>query len=246
MQARIGIGHGRLGLVAFVVLTSAVLMACVPEETKVAVDEVNYWEQRKGQCETILASPHAYEAPDVIKCMKIWETYQTVGDLSVDVRSMYAVAFSLAWYKAEDDYTKAIADAALARLCIPKHPIGSDGKIAEKVPNGLQCGSAAQFADAEAKAGTGTDTAAAAPQVDNSLVDLRGSIQVKDVSEKRQKKAQGFNKKALRAHNKKQYGAALDLYDQALDTYPHYVLAQDNKACAPALRGADEGSISAI
>jgi len=172
-------------------------LGCEPEkEVETGPEEVNYWEQRKGNCEQVLTSPYAFKKEDVTRCMKVWETYRNVGDMSVDLRSMYAVAFSYAWYNSEDEYTRAIADAALARLCIPRHPMGNDGRIDEQVPTSLQCG-AAQMASAEKGAGgaEGGGTQNVAAEEANELAQLRGSVKTEVVSKRNRKKAKRANTK---------------------------------------------------
>ena len=52
---------------------------------------------------------------------------------------MYAVAFSKVSYLAPDPYDRAIADAALARICIPRHPLGNNGEIIEQIPDKDDC-----------------------------------------------------------------------------------------------------------
>lgn len=235
---------------AAVVGLSLAGLACEPQQENVASgpEEVNYWEQRKGQCDTVLYSPFAYKTEDLTRCMKLWETYRSVGDLSVSVRSKYAIAFSQVWYDAADEYDRAIADAALNRLCIKRHPKGGDGRVVEEVPDALQCGvtSVAELDQgaSSGQGGTDVDAAMAANSEANELAELRGSVNVDNPSEKRRKKAASFNKKGLRAHNKKQFGKAIDFYEKALNTYPHYVTAKYNYVCALALLGDDEGAIA--
>ena len=223
-------------------------LACGPVEEPVAVGppEVNYWEQRKGDCEQVLMAPQAYEVDRVTHCMKLWETYRSVGDLSLSMRSMYAIAFSMSWYSSEDQsnlYEKQIAEAALGRLCVPRHPM-VNGQIQEKVPTKLVCNSAA-VGDT---GGPQADTVAMStvnPEVER-LADLRSSVPVKSVSDRSYKKAKALNKKGLRQHNKKAFGKAVDFYEQALSQHPYYVTAQYNLVCALALMGDDEGAMDAL
>lgn len=243
-----GSARALMALMVTAVAAGATLLACEPQQEVVSGPaEVNYWEQRKGQCEQILSTPNAYGLDDISRCMKLWETYRSVGDLSVDLRSMYAVGFSMVWYQARDEYERAVADAALARLCIPRHPMGADGKIAEQVPEMLQCGAAAVASVDKARAGQNGDATAAAA-ADTSAADelaaLRGSMSVSDVSAARKKKAQGLNRKGLKAHNAKKFGQAIDFYEQALEVYPHYVTAKYNYICALALLGDPEGALT--
>ncbi len=237
-----------VAFLAVVMVGIATLAACEPEEpAAVGPQKVNYWEQRKGSCEQVLSAPHAYELSDLTRCMKIWETYRSITDLSVDMRSMYAVGFSLVWYKTTDDYDKQIAEAALARLCIPRHPMGGNGKIREEVPTQLKCG------DAQV-AGSGTigphdpdatvDDSAIIEQ--QSIADLRGSVHAPKANPKRMKKAKGFNKKGVRAASKKAHGSAIDHFEQALKLYPHYALAQYNMVCAFAQMGDDESALEEL
>lgn len=245
------VGRGRWVLLALLAVASssaALTSGCEPRQEQVATGpaDINYWEQRKGQCDQILTTPNAFQLDDVSRCMKLWETYRTVGDLSVDLRSMYAVAFSLVWYQARDPFERAVADAALNRLCIPRHPMGNDGKIAEKVPDVLQCGATAVSKvdqAAAAKSAENTAEASKARSVADELAALRGSVQTRDVNDARRKKAQDLNRKALAAHNKKKYGEAIDLYEQSLASWPHYVTAKYNYICALALLGDTEGAL---
>ena len=238
MQSMLKVTSGALTLS----LVALMALACVPvdEQVETGPPEINYWEQRKGNCEAILTSPQAYQIPEVTDCMKIWETYRPVGDLSVDMRSMYAVGFSLAWYKAKDDYDRLVAEAALGRLCVPRHPMGEDGKIKEEVPQVLNCsvGSTAERAPQEGEAKAGTVTAPV-----DTVADTRGTVRVEAANEKRYKKAQSANKKGLKSASNKAYGKAVDSYEEALQIYPFYVTAKYNLVCALAAMGDDEGAL---
>jgi tetratricopeptide (TPR) repeat protein len=194
--------------------------------------DVDYWEMRKGNCEQVLGAPQAYGHEELVQCMKVWETYRSVHDLSLSVRSMYAVAFSKVWYDTEDLYTKAIADVALGRLCVKRHPL-VNGQVKEELPSELACGTTQHIT--ENKDPSVTDTLVAAQE--SPITSKRGTVPVDKVSDKRAKKAATSNKNGVRSAGKKAYGKAVESYEAALETYPHYVTAKYNLVCVLALMG---------
>ncbi len=220
------------------------LVACGPmqDDIRPVADEINYWEQRKGDCEMVLSSSHSYDVDRIVHCMKVWETYRSVADLSLSMRSMYAVAFSTVWYQSRSDYDRAIAEAALNRLCVPRHP-QVNGKVVEEVPQALACGTGQVTVGVKKEP---TAVAAAQAKAASPYEGLRGSVDVNRVNDKRQKAAANANKQGVRAHSKRQWGQAVDAYEQALAQYPHYVTAKYNLICTLAVMGDTEAAIRGL
>ena len=107
-----------------------------------------HWEQYKENCEDVLRDPYAFDLARVLQCTKVWETYREVTDLSTDLRSMYATGFSRLYHEARGP-ARAIAKAALNRVCIPPHRLGDDGKVIEEPPKQLDCGDGNPFVETQ-------------------------------------------------------------------------------------------------
>ncbi len=194
---------------------------------------MNYWDKKKGDCEDVLKSPHAYDLSRVAYCTKMWETYRYVDKISTKDRSRYAVAFSMVSYNSSDPYDRGIADAALTRVCIPRHPMDADGQIREEIPETLDCNT--QMTDISI---AGQAVASA-----NRFEPRKRTVQVGEVSDAEFKASNVAYKKATEQRKKKAYGKAVTLYKEALVHNPYNVSAKYNLACVLSLQDDEQAAL---
>lgn len=146
---------------------------------------------------------------------------------------MYAIAFSTVSHKSTDPYDRGVADAALARICIPRHPMGSNGQIREEIPDKLECNSSVTDISI-----TGQGVASS-----NPFARTKGTVEVEEVSDKDAKKARDLYKKATAQRKKKALGKAISLYKDALEANPFDVSAKYDLACAYAVDGDERAAL---
>ena len=183
------------------------------------------WKKKQGNCENVLRNKNSPLA-QVIDCTKTWETYRDVSNIPLTERSMYAVAFSRVSYQASDEYERAIADAALARICIPRHPVNeSTGEVMERVPSELECNS--NVSDLGI-AGQGMASG-------NRYDKLRRSVTILAVSANDASSSEKLRKDADKAKKKGQYDSAIGLYKKALALNPYNINAKYNLAATYSL-----------
>lgn len=216
-----------LAVVGFI----SVLACCATEAPKDTT--MNYWDKKKGDCEEVLKSPHAYDLSQLTRCTKVWEMYRYVDNIPLKERSMYAVAFSTVSHKASDPYDRAVADAALSRVCIPRHPMDASGNVYEEIPDELECN------------GNVTDISINGRGVasSNPYERMKRTVTVEEASDRDMSKAAGIYKKASQQRSKNALGKAIGLYEDALSVYPYYVAAKYDLACARAVSGDERGAI---
>ena len=223
----------RFIILALLVLSAFVAIACAsdngPKNTT-----MNYWDNKKGNCDSVLSTPHAYDVTQLAYCTKLWEMYRYVDDIPLKERSMYAVAFSRVSYQASDPYDRGIADAALARICIPRHPLGSNGDVREEIPDKLECNTAG-VSDLTI-AGQGMSS-------NNPYLRIKGSVEVGEVSDRDASAANASYKKATAERKKKAMGKAISLYREALRTNPYHIGARYDLACALSITGDEQGAL---
>ena len=210
----------------------ALFMGCAsdggPKDTT-----MNYWDKKKGNCDEVLSMPHAYQLSQISYCTKMWETYRYVDNIPIKERSMYAVAFSTVSYNSPDPYDRGVADAALARICIPRHPRDSSGQIREEIPDSLQCDSNVKDINISGQAIASS----------NPYARIKRSVRIKEVADKDTKAANAAYKRATEQRKKKSLGKAIDLYREALSNDPYHVSAKYDLACALAVSGNDTESL---
>ncbi len=219
-------------LVAFGICFSSCATNDGPKDTT-----MNYWDKKKGNCDEVLASPHAYSLSQISYCTKMWETYRYVDDIPLKDRSMFAIAFSTVSHKATDPYDRGIADAALARICIPRHPLDSSGRVREEIPETLECNNHV------------TDISISGQGVSskNRFAAMNRKHEVPDVPANKVKEARTIAKKASEMR-KKSVSKSISLYKDALEVNEYDVAAKYDLATAyaemgdesPALRHLEE------
>ncbi len=206
--------------------------ACATDDTGPKDTTMDYWSKKKGDCEEVLKSPHAYDLPQLTRCTKMWEMYRYVDNIPLKERSMYAVAFSTVSHKSPDAYDRAIADAALTRLCIPRHPLDASGQVREEIPDSLQCNTVSDISI------SGTAVASS-----NPYQRTKATVEVDDVSDKEMSRAASLYKKGSAQRQKDNLSKAMGFYRDALSVYPHYVAAKYDLACALAVSGDERGAL---
>lgn len=226
----------RLRLVALA-LMSCFLVAfasCASDEsstsTKVASND-SAWNSKKGNCENILRNKNS-NLNAVISCTKTWETYRDVTNITLSERSMYAVAFSRVSYLAPNDYDRAVADAALARICIPRHPINDNDEIIESQPESLDCN--AQVSDISIS-GRGLGS--------NRLIDLRRQTSIIEPSNADAVNSEKLRKEGDKYKKKGNYTNAISSYRKALQANPYNVRAKYNLAATYSLDMNEKSSL---
>ena len=210
----------------------AILGACATDDTGPKDTTMDYWSKKKGDCEEVLKSPHAYDLSQITRCTKMWEMYRYVDNIPLKDRSMYAVAFSTVSHKAPDAYDRAIADAALTRLCIPRHPLDGSGQVREEIPDSLQCNTVSDLS-------IGGKAVASS----NPYQRMKATVEVSDVSDKEMSRAATVYKKGSTQRQKENLGKAINFYREALEIYPNYVAAKYDLACALAVSGDERGAL---
>lgn len=206
--------------------------ACATEDNGPKDTTMDYWSKKKGDCEEVLKSPHAYDLSQLTRCTKLWEMYRYVDNIPLKERSMYAVAFSTVSHKASDAYDRAVADAALTRLCIPRHPLDSSGNVREEIPDSLSCNTVSDIS-----------ISGKAIASSNPYQRMKATVETSDVSEKDMTRARGIYKKGSTQRSKENLGKAISLYREALDIYPYYVAAKYDLACALSVSGDERGAL---
>lgn len=205
----------------FIALMLAIMTSCSVQDDKSSATGADLWEKHKGNCDDILKSSHAYSVSQLTHCTKMWEMYRYVDSLDIKERSMYAKAFSKVSHLAENSYDRSVADAALTRICIPRHPISPSGEIMEEIPDKLDC--AVQ---------TGNGISGTAIASTNPFASIKGTVRVREVSDKDAAKSQSIYKKATSERRKNSMGKAIKLYQEALEINPFNVAAKYDLACA--------------
>ena len=207
--------------------------ACASDE-KPKSASVDYWATKGGNCDTILKTPYANDLNDITRCTKMWEMYSRVDDIPLKERSMYAVAFSRVSYQAMDPYDRAIADAALTRICIPRHPMGANGEVREEIPDKLECSNTG-ISELSIK---GTAIASR-----NPYEGRKARVALGEVSDREAAAANASYKKATAERKKKNLGKAISLYREALSQNPYHIGARYDLACALSLSGDEMGAL---
>lgn len=210
----------------------AILGACATEDAAPIDTTMDYWSRKKGDCGEVLKSPHAYDLSQITRCTKMWEMYRYVDNIPLKERSMYAVAFSMVSHKAPDAYDRAIADAALTRLCIPRHPLDANGQVREEIPDSLQCNDV-----------TDLSIGGKAMASSNPYQRMKATVEVESVSDKEMSRAASVYKKGSTQRQKESLGKAINHYREALEIYPNYVAAKYDLACALAVSGDERGAL---
>lgn len=228
MNHRFGMTALLLAAIGFLTTFAACATTEAPKDTT-----MNYWDKKKGDCDAVLSMPHAYSLTQITHCTKMWEMYRYVDNIPLKERSMYAIAFSTVSHKSTDPYDRGVADAALARICIPRHPMGSNGQIREEIPDKLECNSSV------------TDISISGQGVasSNPFARIKGTVEVEEVSDKDAKKARDLYKKATAQRKKKALGKAISLYKDALEANPFDVSAKYDLACAYAVDGDERAAL---
>ena len=218
---------------ALLALSALFVIACASDDTP-KNSTMDYWANKKGNCETVLKTPYAHDMNEITRCTKLWEMYRYVDDIPLTERSMYAVAFSRVSYQATDPYDRGIADAALSRICIPRHPLGSNGEVREEIPDKLECSN------------TGISelsVAGTALASNNPYLSRKGKIPLGEVSDRDAAAANASYKKAMAERKKNNTGKAISLYREALRQNPYHIGARYDLACALAISGDESGAI---
>ena len=217
-------------------VTSSIMVGCAETTTasRSGVSNPNYWDKKKGDCDTVLMMPYAYDLSQVSRCTKLWEMYRYVDELPLKERSKYAVAFSQVSYSASDPYDKAIADAALKRICIPRHPLDGNGNVKEVIPDSLEC-------DAVSNVSIGGQGVVSS----NPYARSRRQVTVSEPSASQTKAATSAYKKATKTR-KTSASKAIPLYREALEADPYYVAAKYDLACALAVVEDDRAALKEL
>lgn len=225
----------RLKLAAFLLAATGFMtfFGCVTDGNSPKDTTMNYWDKKKGDCEQVLMSPHAYALSQISYCTKMWETYRYVDNIPLKERSMYAVAFSTVSHKATDPYDRGIADAALTRICIPRHPLDASGQVREEIPDSLNCNS--RLTDISI---TGQGVASS-----NPYERMKARQEITEPSDKEVKASNAAYKKATEQRKKKNMGKAISLYREALEINPYNVSAKYDLACALSVEGDESGAL---
>lgn len=221
--------------ITFIALMLVILAGCSVQDNKTSATGADLWEKNKGSCEDILKASHANGVSQLTYCTKLWEMYRYVDSLDIGERSMYAKAFSKVSHLAENPYDRSIADAALTRICIPRHPISDTGEIIENIPNKLDCSSQ-----------TGNGISGTKMASTNPFASIKGSVKVREVSDKDAAKSQSIYKKATSERRKNQMGKAIKLYQEALEINPFNVAAKYDLACALAVVNNVKGALKEL
>jgi len=204
----------------------AVLSACEPKnESRSAASATSYWDNNKGNCDSVLRSSRTYSVSQISECMKLWEMYRYVDDLDIKERSMYAVAFSKVSHLAPDPYDRMIADQALARICIPRYDI-SGTEVIEQMPDKLTCNST-----------SGMTIGGQGMASNNPYLQIKGIVKIPDIPDKDVAKSHTIYKRAGSERKKNQLGKAIKSYEEALEVNPYNVAAKYDLACALAVKG---------
>lgn len=206
----------QVAAIVFAAIGMLPILAGCPAETTPKKATMNYWDRKKGDCEEVLKMSHAYSLSQITYCTKLWETYRYVEDIPLQERSMYAVAFSTVSYNATDPYDRSIADAALARICIPRHPRGSNGEVREEMPRELVCNVSVGDIPIHGQAVASK----------NIYERMKRTVTVEEVSDKAEKASNAAYNKATAQRQKKSYSKALSLYKDALDSNPFNIQAK--------------------
>lgn len=227
-------------LAVLMTLTAVIaISACAATEDKKPLSTTDYWNNHKGNCDQVLMTPHGYTLSEVANCTKLWETYRYVNELDLGTRSKYAVAFSMVSHKTDDVYDRAIADTALARICIPRHPMSSNGEIREEIPTTLSCDTKiSEISFSRSQSASGKQLSA--------LATSRRSIPIQDVSPASEKASASAYKKASEQRKKQSMGRAISYYKDALESNPFNVSAKYDLACVLALEGDEDGAIAQL
>lgn len=226
----------KIALLVLLALAALLVAACAADETKPTTSaDINYWDKKKGDCDTVLSMPHAYPVSQIAYCTKMWEMYRVVDDIPLEMRSMYAVAFSTVSYSATDKYDQDIANAALSRICVPRHPMGQDGKVREIMPDKIEC----EQMNTNSIGGTAIASG-------NPFERIKGSIKIQEVSEKQQRSSNAAYKTATKSRSKKRLGQAIKEYEEALQDNPFNVAAKYDLACAQAVTGDDRAALKSL
>ena len=213
-----------------------------PQQVAEGPAQINYWEQRKGDCEQVLMAPQHYEIEQLTRCTKLWESYREVDDLSLSSRSLYALAFSRVWYESTaNGYDQQIAEAALQRICIPRHP-QVNGVVQEEPPSQLHCSPSSENSKV---AQTPLQESDWSREI-HRLRTIRASVAIAEASKKDLQRAKAYNKKGLQRHNKAQYFEAIDHFERALGLAPFHLQAQYNLVCALARLGDHTAALDAL
>ena len=225
----------------WIALILCVLCASCATENKTPASSVKntYWDTKKENCDNVLVMPMTYHLREVVRCTRLWEMYRYVEGLSIEERSRYAVAFSRVSYEATDPYDRSVADAALTRLCIPRHPRNANGEIREEIPSELNC--SMQVGDIDLAISGGVDMCLSEPWLCR-----KRTVRVEEVSAKEAQVANGLYKKAMSARKKKDLGQAIKLYKEALRANPYHVGAKYDLACALAVDGMENAAIAQL
>ena len=225
----------------WIALILCVLSASCASENKTPKSSIKltYWDTKKENCDSVLLMPMTYDLQQVVRCTRLWEMYRYVEGLSIKERSRYAMAFSRVSYEATNPYDRSVADAALTRLCIPKHPRDANGEIHEEIPSELNC--AMQVGDIELAISKGVEPCLAEPWLCK-----KRTVMVEEVSAKEAQVANGLYKKAMTARKKKDLGQAIKLYKEALRANPFHVGAKYDLACALAVDGMEDAAIDQL
>ncbi|MCL2325847.1 MAG: LytR C-terminal domain-containing protein [Proteobacteria bacterium] len=217
-------------------LLASLLLGCATDDgAKRTSTSIDYWEKNKGDCAEVLKSPHAYGLTRLSHCTKMWEMYRHVDQIPLKERSMYAVAFSEVSHKSPDPYDRAVADAALSRICIPRHPLGNNGQVREEIPDNMVCTSVSD-----------TTIGGQAVASSNPFERIKNTVQVQSVPDRKMAEASNLHKRATAERKKKAFGAAIRLYNEALDANPFYVAAKYDLAGAQAISGDERGALRSL
>ena len=229
-------------LAVLLTLTAAFTVACATQETPKPQSSIDYWNNHKGNCDQVLKTPHGYTLSEVANCTKLWETYRYVNELDIGTRSKYAVAFSMVSHKSNDVYEQMVANAALARVCIPRHPMGSNGQIREDIPDMLECPKLSEIITTGGSSSGGGQPVART----TSLATMKRSMPVKEVSAASEKASNNAYKKAAEQRKKEAMGRAISYYRDALESNPFNVSAKYDLATLLALEGDEEGALAQL
>ena len=228
-------------LAVLLTLTAVFTMACATTQEKPKpLNATAQWNNHKGNCDQVLKTPHGYTLSEVANCTKLWESYRYVNELDIGTRSKYAVAFSMVSHKSDDVYDQMIANVALARVCIPRHPMGNDGQIREEIPDMLEC---QKLSEVIVSGGGGGYSS---PNNVTSIATMKRSIPVKEVSAASEKASSTAYKKAAEQRKKQSMGRAISYYRDALENNPFNVSAKYDLATLLALEGDEDGALAQL
>jgi tetratricopeptide (TPR) repeat protein len=187
-----------------------------------SAQDIDQWNRNKKDCEYVLKAPDRYPLDSIQECTMLWEQYRDVSGLSPDEKKLFARGFS--WlYLYGDTNQKGLANGALSRIG-KKEPL--------KLVNG-------EWVDSNIGQVVRTNTTVVGYE---SLP----KVAVVDPGKAREKKSSALNSKGHKKYKRRQYAAAIQDFEKALELDPFSVKAKYNLACNQALVGDTDGAVRTL